>query len=77
MRKNARVFTKKNFFVIIRKREGKDEETEKKLIKIVIDYIKQQIMNQELKIGELLPPERDLSEKLGAAGIPFGKRLRF
>ena len=33
---------------------------QKKAYKIVIDYIKQQIRNRELMIGELLPPEREL-----------------
>ena len=40
---------------------------QKKAYKIVIDYIKQQIRNRELMIGELLPPERELSEKLGVS----------
>lgn len=40
---------------------------QKKAYEIVIDYIKQQIRNRELMIGELLPPERELSEKLGVS----------
>ena len=39
----------------------------KKAYEIVIDSIKEQIMNQELVLGQGLPPEREISEKLGVS----------
>ncbi len=44
-------------------------EKTKKAYEIVIDSIKEQIMNQELVLGQGLPPEREISEKLGVAEI--------
>ena len=49
---------------------------QKKAYKIVIDYIKQQIRNRELMIGELLPPERELSEKLGVSRNSIREALK-
>ncbi|WP_230973713.1 FadR/GntR family transcriptional regulator [Anaerostipes faecalis] len=42
-------------------------EKEKKAYEIVMDHIKQKIMNEELVLGETLPPERELSEQLGVS----------
>lgn len=42
-------------------------EKTKKAYEIVIDSIKEQIMNQELVLGQGLPPEREISEKLGVS----------
>ena len=42
-------------------------EKTKKAYEIVIDNIKEQIMNQELVLGQGLPPEREISEKLGVS----------
>ena len=39
-------------------------EKTKKAYEIVIDSIKEQIMDQELVLGQSLPPEREISEKL-------------
>ena len=49
---------------------------QKKAYEIVIDYIKQQIRNRELMIGELLPPERELSEKLGVSRNSIREALK-
>ena len=50
-------------------------EKTKKAYEIVIDSIKEQIMNQELVLGQGLPPERERSQRrLESAGIPFVKR---
>ena len=42
-------------------------EKTKKAYEIVIDSIKEQIMDQELVLGQSLPPEREISEKLGVS----------
>ena len=42
-------------------------EKTKKAYEIVIDSIKEQIMNQELVLGQGLPPEREISEKIGVS----------
>lgn len=42
-------------------------EKTKKAYEIVIDSIKEQIINQELVLGQGLPPEREISEKLGVS----------
>lgn len=42
-------------------------EKQKKAYEIVMDHIKNQILNQELSLGEMLPPERELSENLGVS----------
>lgn len=39
----------------------------KKAYEIVMDHIKNQILDQELMIGQTLPPERELSEQLGVS----------
>jgi GntR family transcriptional repressor for pyruvate dehydrogenase complex len=40
---------------------------DKKAYEIVMDYIKRQILDQELAVGETIPPERELSELLGVS----------
>ena len=52
-------------------------EKTKKAYEIVIDSIKEQIMNQELVLGQGLPPEREISEKIGVSrdGIPAAAHL--
>lgn len=42
-------------------------EKTKKAYEIVMDHIKNQILDQELMIGQTLPPERELSEQLGVS----------
>ena len=42
-------------------------EKTKKAYEVVIESIKEQIMNQELVLGQSLPPEREISEKLGVS----------
>ncbi len=40
---------------------------QKKAYEIVMDHIKRQILDQELVLGETIPPERELSEALGVS----------
>lgn len=42
-------------------------ERQKKAYEIVMDHIKRQILDQELVLGETIPPERELSETLGVS----------
>jgi len=42
-----------------------EKELQKKSYTKVVDYIKHQIMAGQLKIGDKLPAERELSEVLG------------
>ena len=51
-------------------------EKTKKAYEIVIDNIKEQIMNQELVLGQGLPPEREISEKLGVSRISVREALK-
>ena len=49
-------------------------EKTKKAYEVVIENIKEQIMNQELVLGQGLPPEREISEKLGVSRNSVRKR---
>lgn len=54
----------------------KDNILEKKSYTKVIDYIKKQIMTGELKTGEKLPAERELSEILGVSRNSVREAIR-
>ena len=42
-------------------------EKSKKAYEVVMDRIREMIMDQELVLGQTLPPEREIAEKLGVS----------